>query len=186
MNYKVPLAAFVLSIGMIGGLASGAIGDITNPTAQTDSTSESVNYDDTVIIKKNGEKLFETENALMEGEAIIRNQSLAGSNPYSYDYISLGNGDAPTDSSASLDQEITSLNLSAKQADIQKLAGSDQNEWRLTAEWTATGTETVNTTAVKSPNAPSDIDYYAGTDFDRNVNLQADDKLTVEWTFDVQ
>lgn len=174
---------------VIGFLAAGATGILPQPQDNFQAASsqgETVQQDNTVRIYKNGELVAEKKNALMEGEAIIRNQSTtSGAANYEWDYIALGDGNNPTDTSTSLDAEISSNNLSAIEATLDKIgSGADDVEWNYTATFVADGSDSVSTTALKSPNAPSSIDYYAGTGFGRTLNVVDGDKITVEWNID--
>lgn len=178
------IGIFLATAGL--GVATISPADNTQATVQSNDNTESINYVDHVYIYKNGELISKTENALMEGEAIIRNLSATGGNEnFEYNYIALGNGNAPTDTSSSLDSEFSSANLSPRTSTYESIgSGTDDVEWNYSETFTADGTATVNTTAVKSTNAPSGIDYYAGASFGRDLNVVDGDKITVEWNFD--
>lgn len=163
------------------------VGEPVDTVQDSAMQTEGVEYDDVVKIYKNGELKVKTHNALMEGEAIVRNQSLSSTTNYDWTEIALGGGAAPTDQSGELDQQFTStVGLEPQEATVEPIgSGTDDIEWNLTHTFTASGSATVNTTAVMSTSAPSDIDYYAGASFGRNLNVLDGDKITVEWNFDI-
>jgi hypothetical protein len=174
-----------MSIGAVAVIAA-AVGAVS--TAQLDSpqqnaitenveTAEGVN----VRVYKNGELVTETHNALMEGRQAI--QWAIGNESYpnlNYTEITVGNGTAPSTGDTTLDKEIDNCGLAPKQGTYDDLA--QEGAWNLSVTFDVTCDDvTVNTTAQHSPNAPSDYDYFAGADLNRNIDLFAGDSLTIEW-----
>lgn len=94
------------------------------------------------------------------------------------EYISLGNGTAPTASTTAVDQEIGGGGLARAQGSTYS---RDQvGNFSVYNTYTSTVTTTVNTTCLNyNASGPSCV---AGTDFARDVNLQPDDQINVTWT----
>lgn len=155
------------------------------PHDSSKAIEENIGTYDGVNIKayKNGELVAETHNVLMEGEEAIETQIKSGTS-LSWDTIAVGNGSEPTDSSGSLDSEISSCGLAPQTATIQD---TGDGSWNLTATFDATCDDIdVNTTAQKSTGADSSIDYFAGAHLGRTINLYSGDSLTIEWSNQVQ
>ena len=185
---------FAVGVSASGGLDT--VEEIVSPDLQATSqvsasgdSTENIFFDNPVTIYVNGEKMVTTTNALMEGEEIIRRQLATGPDSTTWNYIALGNGATPTDSSSSLDQEYSSTGLSPQSATLNTVGdGTDGVEWNLSTTFTATGDADVSTTAVRvDPNSgiASEYTHLAGTGFGRTIPLQADDEITVTWNFDV-
>lgn len=137
-------------------------------------------------VRLNGELVASGPNALMEGEAVIRNQTLTGGG-FNYDCtaIALGNGSAPTDTSTSLASEISGGGLGPATASINQIgSGADDIEWNLTNEFQSTVTTTVNTTAVTCDSGDNSLDYFNGFGFGRDLNVQNQDNVSVEVNYD--
>ncbi len=171
---------------------------------------QGVEFDDVVHIThrdSDGTVLnqFRVHNALMEGEKIIRNQTI-GNTPgtnRNWTAISLGNGSAPTDfddtmpGTGGVGEFATgefgfgpNRSTFVERIDVDDThagaAHTDGIEWNVTAKFTSTGITNVNTTALKDdwPGSFSTIDYFAGADFGRTIPFESGDTLTVEWNVD--
>lgn len=186
---------FAIGVSASGGLDT--IEQMVSPDLQTTSqvsadgdSTENIFFDNPVTVYVNGEKMVTTTNALMEGEEIIRRQLATGPDSTTWNYIALGNGATPTDTSTSLDQEYSSTGLSPQSATVNTVGdGADDVEWNLTTTFTATGSADVSTTAVRADPSNtglnSEYTHLAGTDFGRTIPLQDGDEITVTWNFDV-
>lgn len=144
--------------------------------------SDLVQFNNPVAVYKNGELVTESTNVLMEGEEAVEYMISTSSSSDAWETIALGDGTAPADGDGSLDAEKSTNGLGPKTATVEDVG---DGEWNLTATFTATGTDTVSTTAVKSTTAGTDYDYFAGTDFGRDLNVQDGDEIRVEWNFKV-
>lgn len=137
-----------------------------------------------VVAYKNGEKVTETSNALMEGRLAIENM-ITGTDSHQWDTITVGNGTQPSSGDGSLDSEWNSCGLSPQSTTFDST--STDGKWNLTATFDATCDNIiVNTTAQYSSGAQADEDYFAGAYLDREINLYSGDSLTIEWSNEVQ
>lgn len=172
---------------------------------QVGGQGQGVEFDDVVHVTHrdaDGTVLnqFRVHNALMEGENIIRNQTLEGNESpdkfhRNWTAISVGNGTAPTDTSGSLAGEVTAQmadtgfppNTSTTIELIDHDGGdhTDGIEWNVTSVFTSEAITELNTTSLKNQwNAPSTLDYFAGANFGRTIPFEDGDTLTVEWNVD--
>lgn len=170
--YSIPLALAIVAVFTV------------SPAAMDSSGLEENVYEDiNVCAYKNGEPVTCTHNVLMEGEEAIEDQVKSGQ-AISWDTIAVGNGTAPTDSSGTLDSEITDCGLSPQAGTFEDNGDGD---WNLSVTYDVTCDDIdVNTTAQKSTGASSSIDYFAGADLGRTINLYSGDSLTIEWNNQVQ
>lgn len=186
----------LIAVGVSASGGLDTIEEMVSPDLQATSQvsadgggTENIFFDNPVTIYVNGEEMVTTTNALMEGEEIIRRQLATGSDSTTWNYIALGKGAAPSDTSTSLDQEYTTKGLSPQSTTVTTDGdGADDVEWNLSTTFTATGSADVNTTAVRVNPASSiaaEYTHLAGTDFGRTIPLQSGDEITVTWNFDV-
>jgi hypothetical protein len=174
-----------LSITAVGATQLTDLG-LNEKVAVDNSVDEELtdNVDQGYNIKvfKNGELLTTTHNALMEGEEAIQHAIGEGynTNSYTYDTITVGNGTAPGDASTSLDSEWDSCGLTPTSATYDDIG---DGQWNYSATFNVGCDDIIiNTTAIKSPSAPTDIDYFAGADLNRDINAYSGDTLTIEWS----
>lgn len=181
----VAVAISVVSLGAVG------LSD-SSPQNSLQGTSENMQMEEGVNVEvyKNGEKVVETHNELMEGKAAIENAIKSG-NVDAYNTIVVGNGTAPSTGDGSLDSEWSSCGLSGQATSasgnsLEDINGDD-GEWNLTVTWDSITCDDVivNTTAQKSATAGSSYDYFAGAALSRDINLYSGDSLTIEWNNDV-
>lgn len=189
MRRKIALALIGCFLVGISLAHSGILAQGTNDFQHyMEGIVESHETGGTFYIYKNGELIAKQHNVLMEGEEAIESQIKQSSSNYQWDYLTLGNGTAPGGSSTTLDSEWASCGMSPAQANV---ADNGDGNWTLDYTWTATcGTDSspikINTTAIYSNGATTDIDYFAGTDFGRTIEAITDDQLTVEYRSAVQ
>lgn len=185
MKKKIGL---VLIACFLAGVLVTSIGvNSRSPKVKQVTVSDDYGAGGVFYVYKNGELITKKHNDLMEGEEAIENQ-MKTVDSYNWTYLTLGNGTAPTPSSTTLDSEWASCGLSPSSASI---TDNGDGNWTLEHTWTAScGTDAtpikVNTTAIWSNNAGTNIDYFAGTDFGRTLDLISDDQVTVEYRSAVQ
>lgn len=172
------MPVIITALGVAVSVSSGL-----QSTGSFHATSENIYEGVNVHVYKNGDLVTSTHNVLMEGEEAIETQIKSGS-ALSWDTIAVGNGTAPIDSSTSLDSEITDCGLSPSAGTFED---TGDGSWNLSVTYDVTCDDVdVNTTAQKSTGASSSIDYFAGADLGRTINLYSGDSLTIEWSNEVQ
>ena len=189
MSKKV--IALLFAVGLIAAGAIAIDGDAVDISLTEEDSLANVQIDPGhVRIYKNGELVAEQNNVLMRGHEAIAEQ-IASGDSYAWNHITLGSGDEPAEGDFSLDSEYEGDGLEPAEADITMTDphGDETNAgWELVNTFTYTGDDPtiVNTTAQYSPDDPEDYNYFAGTAFDRDIELHTDDELTVEWINEVQ
>lgn len=173
----------ILLIPLLAGvLVAGNNSPTDSPIKQI--ISGPVDHTGTVFVYKNGELMAKQENVLMEGEDAIREELTTGTDVGTWDMITVGNGSAPTTSSASLDSEWSSCGLSPATGTITD--ETEEGNWNLTHTFDITCDDIIiNTTAQYSSGASTSYDYYSGTDFGRDINAYSGDTLEIVWQNDV-
>jgi len=140
------------------------------------SGGEGIRYHSMVCVYKNGELIQCDHNVLTNNGKDLIQSYLSGGAGAAVDYIALGNGSAPTSTSTTLDNEITTSGLARAQGSVSSVGTGN---WSLNHQWTSTGDNiVVNTTALF--NASSGGTMFAGNEF-TDVTLQKDDKINVTW-----
>lgn len=173
----VAIAVSAVSLGTVG------LSDATKSNALQGSNENVELYEGVnVHVYKNGKKVAETHNTLMEGKLAIENM-MTGTDTHVWDTLVVGNGTAPSAGDGSLDSEWSGCGLGPKGSSIDGDVSAD-GEWNLTATWSSITCDNVivNTTAQKSTGAASDEDYFAGAALSRDINLYSGDSLTIEWS----
>lgn len=183
MKEKIGLGILVCAIFGAFVLSTGLMTKGIEQSQYEESVIDGASVGGMICVWHNGEKVGCEHNVLMEGEEAIESQIKQATNNYKWDYLTLGNGTAPSDGSTSLDKEIGACNLSGTQANI---ADNGDGNWTLSKTFTSTcGTDgnpiSVNTTAIYSSGSAIDTDYFAGTDFGRTIEMINQDQLTVRY-----
>jgi len=187
INSKFPLSmAFIaligLSVGATGGLITENIGlnnQITTEAGHQAQLTDNVDTGYNIKVYHNGEFATTTHNKLMEGENAIK-ESIGQGAGNTYDTIAVGKGNAPGDSSGSLDQEYSNCGLSPATGSYED---TGDGQWNYTVTYDVTCDNIiVNTTAIKSTGASSSYDYFAGADLGRDINPYSGDTITIEWS----
>lgn len=153
-----------------------------------------------VRIYKNGELVAEQNNVLMRGHEAIREQLVDSDTTETgaWDHIALADdeGDTPGLGDETLEGKYVDCGLESQEADLTKVEGDYDGEWELVATFTYDSAPEecddealVETTAQRNPDldgGQGEPEYFAGTDFDRVIELHDGDELTVEWINEVQ
>ena len=134
-----------------------------------------------VYIYKNGEKVAEDHNVLLEGqEAVV--DLMTSTSTVEYQTIAVGNGSTPTASDSSLPGRIKSCGFSPK-TDSSPTIASGSSSYNVSVTYTSTCTIDVNTTALEvgSGSYGTSVDTFSATGFGRTIPFEPDDQLTSKW-----
>ncbi len=195
--------ALLFGIGLV--VAAGAIaidGDVRETLTEEDTLSN-VNIDPGhVRIYKNGELVAEESNVLMRGHEAIRKQLIEDPEVMWWNHIALADdtdGSTPEEGDHTLEGKYEDCGLGSQEYDNIEYTSPDgeyEGGWEMTATFTYDSEDgdcdpeaLVETTAQRNDDLDGDADepeYFAGTDFDRVIELHDDDELTVEWINEVQ
>jgi hypothetical protein len=184
------LLVTMFAVPVIGGAAVNQLDlgpNLPNDIQNTEQErNENVALSANVYAYKNGEKVGEKHNVLMEGEAATVHKLSTGDS-HEYETIAVGNGATPSDSSGSLDGRVTDCGFSPTAGNVE--AASNGESYNVTHTFTSQCSIDVSTTALEvntdygtitDANGNS-IDTFAGTSFGRTIPFEPDDQLTIEY-----